>query len=141
MWSRVLSGLAALCFGLAALSAAAATSSRIGSFVLACDGSNKTVTLNATGFPAGIPVLVIGGEVALFENRGGLQYVMLRIAADPQKQLVTLSSADNRVQTMLGDYAFNMTSNPAGNIPFSIDGACNGGYGQIQGLVTIWFWS
>jgi hypothetical protein len=35
--------------------------------------------------------------------------------------------------------AFQVTANAAGNVPLTVDGACNGGFGQVQGNVTVWF--
>jgi hypothetical protein len=34
---------------------------------------------------------------------------------------------------------FQVTANAAGNIRITLDGACNGGFGQIQGIVAIYF--
>jgi len=145
-------GLAAFGLGLAVSSADAGITSRVTNFLFTCDGTNKTINLNATGFAANSTQGVLGAEITLFENRGGLQYILLRAQGDPQKQITSLGKDDTRGQVVfsgLGVVGFPptttvsasipATANAAGTIPFTIDGACNGGFGQVQGNVTVWF--
>jgi hypothetical protein len=145
-------GLSALGLGLAVSSADAGITSRVTNFLFTCDGTNKTINITATGFAANSTQGVLGAEITLFENRGGLQYVLLRAQGDPQKQVTSLGKDDSRSQVVFSGQGFvgfppafaasatiPATANAAGNIPFTIDGACNGGFGQVQGNVTIWF--
>jgi hypothetical protein len=143
MWTRLplVVGLSALGFGLAMMPANAATS-RVNNFLFACDGTNKTINITASGFPPNSNQFILGGEVTLFENRGGLQYVILRAEGDPQKQIVSLALDENAARGPAsggGVVFFQVTANAAGNIRITLDGACNGGFGQIQGIVAIYF--
>jgi hypothetical protein len=74
-------GLAAFCFGFAATSAQA-LESRNTNFLFMCDGTNKTINFNAGTLGVSITRFVVGVELSLFENRGGLQYVILRAQGD-----------------------------------------------------------
>jgi hypothetical protein len=141
-----------LWFAFVATPANATVTSRASTFLFTCDGSNKTVTFNFGGFAVGSTQLVLGGELAIFENRGALQYVIMRVQGDATKQLVTVTLSDNRAQTMfpgagiapLGNGSASATipaTIPAsGNLVVTVDGAC-GGTGQTQGVATIWLLS
>jgi hypothetical protein len=95
--------------------------------------------VNATNLGAAATRFIQGAEISLFENRGGLQYIILRAQGNPNVQLLTMGLADNRV---FRDFTgFFSVPNVGGTIQFTIDGACNGGTGQIQGIVTIAFFS
>jgi hypothetical protein len=139
MWNRLRTILGMFCFGFAVTSAQA-LESRNSNFLFPCDGTNKTVNFNAGTLGATVNRFVVGVEISLFENRGGLQYVILRAQGDPTKQLATLGFVDNRASNIFTSF-MALATNAAGNIPFTIDGACNGGFGQVQGNVTIWFFS
>src|SRR5215211_2915437 len=93
-------GLSSLCLALVAAPANATVSSRATNYLFLCDGTNKTVTLTFGGFTAGTTVNILGGELSLFENRGGVQYNIMRVQGDPTKQIVTLTLSDNRAETM-----------------------------------------
>ena len=146
----MVAALAALGFAFAVVPGNAISVSRETTFLFTCDGTNKTININATGFPIGSTQLVAAAEITLFENRGGLQYIILRAQGDPNKQLLSLGSADTRAQIVYSGFVFippgtntnaliSTTANAAGNVPLTIDGACNGGFGQVQGTVTVWF--
>jgi hypothetical protein len=45
----------------------------------------------------------------------------------------------NYGQALFPFEGYQVTADPQGQILFTIDGACNGGFHQIQGLVTIFF--
>jgi hypothetical protein len=132
---RLVVGLFGL--GLATMPADAG-SSRSANFLFACDGTNKTANLSLSGFPANTAQFILGGEVTLFENTGGLQYVILRGEGNPQKQVLSLSKTDNTGRIGLPTF-YQVAANAAGNVAVTVDGACNGGTGQIQGNVTIYF--
>jgi hypothetical protein len=63
-------GLSSLCLALVATPANATVASRATNFLFACDGTNKTTTFTFGGFAVGSTQNVLGGEIALFENRG-----------------------------------------------------------------------
>ncbi|MFL4971240.1 MAG: hypothetical protein ACJ8FP_12335 [Xanthobacteraceae bacterium] len=144
-------GLSSLCLALVAAPANATVSSRASNYLFLCDGTNKTITLTFSGFTAGSTVNILGGELSLFENRGGVQYNIMRVQGDPTKQVVTLTLSDNRAQTMFPGVGFSPPSFPTATIPatipatgnliITVDGACNGGTGQTQGLATIWLYN
>ena|SRR2546423_5277436 len=123
--------------GLAA-TAANAAESRNTNFLFTCDGTNKTINFVTTGgLGNSVTRLIQGAEISLFENRGGLQYVILRAQGDPNKQLLTLGGVDNsRSNQFTGFIPF--TTSATGTLTLTIDGACNGGFGQVQGNVTVW---
>lgn len=113
---RTLAGVSALCFGLAA-TAANASESRSSTFLFTCDGTNKTTNFTVSGLGNNTTRFVQSAEVALFENRGGLQYVIVRLNGDPNKQLVTMGSADNSRSnqfTVSGVFAAHSTWPPDG---------------------------
>ena len=134
---RLAIALSALGLGLAMMPANAG-SSRATNFLFTYDGTNKTISLNLSGFPAGSTQFILGGEVTLFENNGGLQYVILRGEGNPLKQVLSLGKTDNTARFALPTF-YPVTANLAGNVVVTIDGACNGGAGQIQGNMTIYF--
>jgi hypothetical protein len=133
---RTVLGVSAFCFGLAA-TAANASESRNTNFLFTCDGTNKTINFTS-GLGNNVTRLIQGAEISLFENRGGLQYVILRAGSDPNKQLLTLGGVDNSRSNQFTGFLQVLTS-ATGTVTFSIDGACNGGFGQVQGNVTVWF--
>jgi hypothetical protein len=146
---RLTMGLSLLCLAFAATPGNATISSRSANYLFLCDGTNKTITLTFGGFAVGSTVNIVGGELSLFENRGGVQYNIMRVQGDAFKQIVTLTLSDNRAQTMFPGIGWvvgfgNVSATvpaiiPAtGNLIITVDGACNGGTGQTQGLATIW---
>jgi hypothetical protein len=135
---RTVLGVSAFCFGLAATSATAAES-RVGNFLFTCDGSNKTINFTAANLGNNVTRFVQGADISLFENRGGLQYIILKAQNDPTKTLLTLGFSDN---SRSRDYTFSVfpvTTSATGTVTFTIDGACNGGFGQIQGNLVLVF--
>jgi hypothetical protein len=103
---RTVLGISALCFGLAA-TAANASETRSSTFLFTCDGTNKTTSFTVSGLGNNTTRFVQSAEVALFENRGGLQYVIVRLNADANKQLVTIAGTDNsRSNQFTGFYEF-----------------------------------
>jgi hypothetical protein len=136
---RTVLGVSAFCLGLAAI-AASASETRNSNFAFTCDGTNKTVSFTASGLGNNTNRFIQSAEVALFENRGGLQYVIVRAQGDPNKQLVTLAGSDNSRSNQFTGF-YQLTTSATGTVTFTVDGACNGGFGQVQGLVTIGFFS
>ena len=140
-------GLSSLCFALVAAPASATVSSRATNFLFPCDGTNRTVTFTFGGFAAGSTQNVLGAELSIFENRGGIQYVIMRVQGDPEKQIATTTLTDNKGQTIFSGEGVvgaalvtaTMTAiiPASGNLVVTVDGACSGG-GQTQGLATIW---
>jgi hypothetical protein len=137
---RTVLGVSAFCFGLAA-TAANAAETRNTNFLFTCDGTNKTITVTLANLGNSTTRFVQAAELILFENRGGLQYVILRAQGDPNKQLAILGSADSRAYNVYISSLFPVTTSATGTTTVTIDGACNGGFGQVQGNVTIFFFS
>jgi len=150
---RSILGVSVFCVALGVAPASASTISRVANFLFQCDGTNKTVTMNATGFLPGVAQFIVGAEVTLFENRGGVQYILLRANGDSSKQILSLGINQDRAQvifpTQLGPFpGFNtllsgaivtLPANASGIVPLQIDGVCTGGFGQVQGNVIVWF--
>ncbi len=130
--------LSALCLGFA-VSPAEASESRVANFLFTCDGTNKVFPFTVGGLGNSVTRFIQGAEVILFENHGGLQYILLA-AAGPNRQLVSLSSADNRASNQFTGF-LQVTTGPTGDVQFAIQGACNPGAGQVQGTATVWFFN
>src|SRR5262249_60910247 len=79
MWNRLALtlGLSSLCFALAT-PADASLSSRIRNFTITCIGLNQTASIDFTGFPAASVQHILRGEVTLFENHGGVTFILVR---------------------------------------------------------------
>jgi hypothetical protein len=136
-------GLSALCFGLAAMPAHAG-SSRIGNTGLndlQCTGLNQTSTVKLGGFAPGSAQNVFAGEIFLFENRGGLQYVFVRLQGDPTKEIVGMGlGAESRAFNRLSEFTpIPVTANAAGEVVVQVDAACAPPGTRLQTTVTIWF--
>jgi hypothetical protein len=145
-WTVLASSL--VCCGLAVTSVNA-SESRNTNFLFACDGQNKTVTFTASNLGNNVTRFIQGAEISLFENRSAitngvellaLQYILLRAQGDPTKQLLTLGSREPGARNQFTGF-IQVTTSATGTVNFTIDGACNGGFGQIQGNLTIWFFS
>src|SRR5215208_5150054 len=98
---RLALGVSSLLFAFVATPANATVASRATNFLFTCDGTNKTLTLTFGGFAPGSTQNVLGGELSIFENRGLIQYVILRVQGDPTNQIATVTLSDNRGQTVL----------------------------------------
>ena len=133
---QALVGASAVCLALATTPANAG-SSRVTNFQFPCDGSNKQVNLSLPGFAPGSQ-FILGGEIILYENNGGLQYVVLIGEANLQKTIVSLGKADNSARIALPTF-FQVTADGSGNVIITVAGACNAGAGQVQGRATIYF--
>ena len=141
MLRRVQKALAmsAVCFGMT-LSLANASETRQSSFVIPCDGTNRTVILTFGNLGTASTRFVQSAEVSLFENPGALGYLMLGAtnSAGLTDVFATLGTGEvSRTNQYTGFYSL---PNSAGNITFSISASCVGG-GQVQGLVVIGFFS
>jgi len=150
MWSRLGTFLAssALSIGVAVTSVNA-SESRNTNFLFTCDGQNKTITFTASNLGNNANRFIQGAEISLFENQErvvgninllALQYILLRAQGDPNKQLLTLGSRDPSARNQFTGF-IQVTTSATGTVNFTIDGACNGGFGQVQGNVTVWFFS
>src|SRR5262249_40502675 len=111
---------------------------RITTFAFFCNGLPQVVTFNASSLGTSASRFIQGAEISLFQNPGGLQYIVLNALSDPAKTLLTLSLSDNHASNQFTGFIQAPLS--AGIMPFSLVGSCTGG-GQVQGLVTIWFFS
>jgi hypothetical protein len=137
--------LSALCFGLAAAPANALTS-RSTNFLFGCEGLAKHVNLNFGNFGVGSAQEVLGAQIALFDNktegasgRSAIQYIILRVGGDPQKQLLIMGILQNSAQALFPFDGYQVNADAQGQVLITLDGACNGGFQQIQGNVTVFF--
>jgi hypothetical protein len=138
MWNRLQTVLccSALCFGFAATSAHAAES-RVANFLFPCTGANQAVTFNVSGLGSSVNRFIQGAEIALFENNGGLQYVVFSAQGDPNKVLLAMSAKDNRASNQYNFSTFVVQTSPIGTVQMNINGACNTGFGQVQGTAIV----
>ena len=138
---RTLLGISALCLGFAAGSAQAAES-RTSNFLFACDGTNKHLTITVTGLGASTTRFIQSASIVLFQNNGGLQYILLAADGNPNKILLNMGLGQTNAQQVYISSLFATTTNAAGEATFTIDGACTpGGANQIQGNVLITYFS
>jgi hypothetical protein len=135
---RVLVVLVALWVGFAG-SPAEASESRVGSFSFPCDGTNQVVTFTTGGLGNNVTRFIQGAEVTLFENHGGLQSIFLSAVAD-NRVLVSLNPPANRASNQFNGF-FPVQTSGTGTVNFSVSGACNSGFGQVQGVAIVWFFS
>jgi hypothetical protein len=141
MLSRVQKALvmSAACFGMT-LGSANASETRQSNFLIPCDGTNRVVNLSFSNLGTASTRFVQSAEVTLFENNGGLQFILVGAtnSAGFTDVFATLGKGDvSRSNQFTGFFSL---PNTGGNITMQVIGACNGG-GQIQGLVVIGFFS
>ena len=137
LWSLVCGSL--LCVGLL-VTPSTASESRLTSFAFPCDGQPKIVTFTTSGLGTASTRFIQGAEISLFQaTPGSLQYIILTALQDANRTLATMSLNDTRVSRDFTGF-YSTPTDGSGNILFAIRGSCIGG-GQIQGLVTIDFFS
>jgi len=129
-------GISALCLGIAMVPAKAAES-RTSNFSFTCDGTNQHLTLTASGLGNSTTRFIQGSAIALFQNSGGLQYILLT-ANDVQKLLLNMGIGKNSASEQYQGF-IPVTTSATGTVTISVDGACNPGAGQIQGNAIVWF--
>jgi len=84
--------------------------SRAQNFAFQCNGQNQVVPLvTLQQFPTS-PANIVGGEISLFENHGGLQYVRAN-ATFTGDLLVSLAISDNRVTNFFPQGVFQLPVN------------------------------
>ena len=140
---RVILGLSALWLGVAAIPAIGAVSKigNTGITDLPCTGLNVTSIVTLSGFPASSSQNIFAAEIFLFENRGGLQYIFVRVGGDPTKELVGMGlGAESRAFNRLSEFTpIPVTANAAGQIFVAVDAACAAPGTRLQATVTVWF--
>ena len=121
------------------------------SFQYPCNGTNQTISFTLGGFPANIPLQIIGASLSLFANPGGVQFVTLSDAVG--NVLASLGQGENHSQTIfsglgltsnLGNFtnvSFIVFSNASGAFPFVVVGNRTGNAGTppVQGTVIVYF--
>jgi len=138
MWNRLWGIVCGSIFGIALTVTANASESRTTAFVLPCDGQAKQINFTATGLGAAATRFIQSAEISLFQNQGGLQFILLNANLNPNAVIAQMGLTDNHVSNQFT--GFYSVPNNLGVIPFTITGLCSGG-GQIQGFVTIGFFS
>ena len=81
--------------------------------------------------------LIQGAAVALFQNSGGLQYILMT-ANDANKTLLNMGLGANNASNQFTGFLQVQTS-ATGTVDITIDGACNPGAGIVQGNAIVWF--
>ena len=132
-------GMSALCVTFA-MGSAEARESRTANFSFTCDGLNQHVLLTVGGLGASTTRFIEGAAIALFQNSGGLQYIVFT-ANDANKVLLNMGIGLNNQITQYTASLIPVTTTAAGQFTFTIDGACNPGTGQIQGNAIVWFFT
>src|SRR5262249_62204379 len=127
MWKTVrrLVCASSLCAAFAATSAMA-SESRVVAFAFACDGTPKLINLTFTGLGAAATRFVQGAEISLFENHGGLQYIVVNLLSDPTKTMITMGGP-NENRAFRDFTGFYSIPNVNGTIPGTLTGSCQGG--------------
>jgi hypothetical protein len=124
-----------------------APTSRLSNFLFPCNGQIQTTSFNFGALPPNTDLLIVATELVLFENQGGLQFVLLSVNGDRTRQLATMGLPATARQAGGGDHVFNQspyglasaTTDGTGQVRIQVDGACNGGFGNLQGTATVWF--
>jgi hypothetical protein len=107
-------------------------------FRLACDGTQKKVLTNATGFPANSNQNIVGGSLNVYSIPAAstLEYVRL---SDSSSYHTILVSGLNELSARFGmPTSFPEKASSSGNIIIEVIGACKGG-GTVSGYATIYF--
>jgi hypothetical protein len=117
-----------------------ASESRVGVLTIACDGTNKHIDFSATGLGASVTRFIQGGDVTVIGAPGALLYMVVRALGDEKKQVVTLASGASHARVDLQGF-IQAPTNASGQLPMTIDAACSPGAGQVQALVTVYFFS
>ena len=127
---------------------------RIANFLFGCDGTNKRFQFAAGNggpsnphLPAFSSILIVGGEITLFENNGGLQYVLLAAEGDRTRQIANMGLVSSARSPGGAQHIFNAHIRSAipvivdfsGQVLLQADGACDPGFGRMQGSFTVWF--
>ena len=138
MYNRFLIVLSATVLWLfAAVLPAQAVETRVNSFSMTCDGTNKTVSFLATNLGASVNRFVVAASIAISAPRGGLSHLRLQVAGDPKKTLLLMGF--NQVSASTNSIGAYLTpTNASGNVSFQLAGACRGG-GALQGFTNILF--
>ena len=143
LWTTL--AASALCFGLMALPASAGQS-RTTSFTFTCDGQFKQTTVPFTGFTPNQANNVLGGRINMFQQQGGLQFVILGVSGTPNANIAILGGGgsptdhgNNNTDTNFTNVSLPVTSDGAGVIRVDILGSCLGGAGARAGFATVYF--
>ena len=132
--------ISAVCFGLTS-GLANASETRQSNFLIACDGTNKVVNLTFTGLGTAATRFVQSAEISIFENNGGLQFVLVGATNPAGLTDLFLTLGKNEITKSNQFTGFYSLTNSGGSITFQVIGACNVGAGQVQGIVVIGFFS
>ncbi len=142
MWTRLPSIVTLSILGVAAAAMPVdAAESRVGILSIACDGTTKHGSFNATALaPPGPSVtrFIQGGEVSLIGAPGALLFMMVRALDDDTKQIMTVGPGSPREGAALTGFIQAQT-NGIGSIPISVDAACSPGAGSLTAIVTVYF--
>jgi hypothetical protein len=139
MWTRLPLIVALSLLGVApAEMHAEAAESRVGVVSIACDGGNKHISFNATTLGNSVTRFIQGGEVSLIGTPGALLYMVVRAQDDETKQIMTVGPGAAREGSALTGF-IQVATNGVGSVPIAVDAACRPGAGQLQALVTVYF--
>ena len=124
-----------------------APTSRVSNFLFPCNGQAQTTSFNFTALPPNADLLIVATELVLFENQGGLQFVLLSVNGDTSKQLANMGLPASARKSGGGGHIFNAsehglasaTTDGTGQVRIQVAGACSGGFGNLQGTATVWF--
>ena len=128
--------LSVLCSGPAA--AVVAGSTRVVSFTFACDGSQKKVLLNATGFPANSNQPIAGGALNVYSIPATSTLEYIRLSDSSSYHTILVSGLNELSARFAMPTTFSETANASGSILIEVLGACKGG-GSVSGYATIYF--
>src|SRR5215469_12478622 len=89
----------ALCFGFGAPSAKSQVlpSTRTAGFTFVCDGQPKQTTVAFAGFTPNTTQTTAAARINLFQQQGGLQYVILGVSGTPNGNLAILAGGGSPI--------------------------------------------
>jgi hypothetical protein len=139
MWTRLPLIVALSLLGVApAVMQADASESRVGILSIACDGTNKHVSFNATALGNSVTRLIQGGEVTVIGTPGALAYVVVRALGDEKKQVITLGTGSTSARIDFTGF-IQAATDASGQMPIAVDAACIPGAGSVQAIVTVYY--
>lgn len=116
-----------------------AGSSRLASFTMVCDGSQKTVPFNVSGFPASSSQFILGGGLDIYANNGTIKYLQLSAPTGNinSKVVLVLGQNENNARISLPTF-YQVAANVSGIIPLRVVGVCTGS-ALIRGFALLYF--
>jgi hypothetical protein len=129
-------GSTALAFALSA-APADASSSRVATLSLTCDGTVRHESFNADGFAASTNLLIQGADVTVVDRKGKLEYLLVRAGGSDHLQILSMGPRMTQASIALTGF-FGVMSDASGNVLITVDAVCRKGP-DLTAFVNVMF--